>query len=104
MTYREALIRYLIIALPFVLLLIVACSSPECPSLDIDEFEVNFDLGSKIWEAVYPLLMDPGSLEVQSYHRLLGIFYTQREDGSKYLSQLGVTFTAKNMFGGRATR
>lgn len=39
---------------------------------------------------------------MQHYDRLLGLYWDKRDDGSKYLTEMGVRFTAKNIFGGRA--
>ena len=88
---------YLTIALPLVLILLVACDS-RCPEADDRGLDVKTNVRLDIKAEVTPLLEDPGSYEPQTF-RAPRLETTRRSDGSKYYNTLFLSFTAKNRFG-----
>ena len=94
--------RYLLV-LFLVVLSLTACGPERCPTVneDGDDLEdMSLNLRSEIYAKIYPLLMDPGSYELQGYSTKR-LYSAKRKDDSRYHSRYEIRFTAKNMFGGR---
>ena len=102
----------LLIVCVLLLCLAVACSSgpPQCPTVPErteEGFDIDYRVRSEIAARIQFWLRDPGSYEeartTANARSFMGESLTQtRSDGSRYYTELEVSFRSRNGFGGMA--